>query len=108
MKEKLRPESLKPLVGKPLEEVIKIKTLHEERIMGGVNVMGVGIGMHETEETKQFAIKVYLNQEPTPKQMEDMEKEVDGVPMLYKTTGILEALLEKPYSPKVLPDSVAV
>lgn len=92
MKEKLpRSESSKPLVGKSFEEVVKIKALHEERIMGGVNVVGIGVSMHETKRTRQFAIKVYLNQQLAPEEFKRMEKEIDGVPLLYQTVEIIRA-----------------
>lgn len=82
-----RTEPPKPLVGRPFKEVSDMKNQHAERIMSIPNVVGVGIKICETEDSRYFAMGILLEQEPTPEQLETREKTIEGVPVVYEVVG---------------------
>lgn len=84
-----RPEL--PLTGRPFEEVKQVKDQHVEDLMGRPFVNGVGIGMRENEDSRQFALRVYLRSELTPEQQEAMPHELEGVPVIYVVVGEIRA-----------------
>lgn len=85
-----RPEL--PLIGRPLKEVKQVKEQHVEDLMDRPFVNGVGIGMMQNEDSRQFALRVYLRFELTPEQQEAMPQELDGVPIMYQVVGEIQAL----------------
>lgn len=97
-----RAELPKPLIGKPFTEVSAIKNQHSERLMNNPNVVGVGIGIHETEKSRQFAMRVYLKEQPTPEQLDAMEKSIEDVPLLYLTVGEIRAGTETSIAAAIL------
>ena len=85
MTERQNPaEQQKPFVGKSFTDVRKLSMQHAPKILSNPNVHGLGIRIHETDKNRQFVIEVFLKDELSPEQLEQMEKTIEGVPVLYE------------------------
>ena len=85
MTERQNPaEQQKPFVGKSFTDVRKLSIQHAPRILNNLNVAHLGIAIHETDKNRQFVIEVFLKDELSPEQLEQMEKTIEAVPVLYE------------------------
>lgn len=84
--EKLRSTE-KPLIGKPYVEVRDIRNRHARKLMDDPNVVGVGIGQEENQDSRYLIIKGYLGKEPTPPEQDSLPSILEEVPVRYDVVG---------------------
>ena len=89
-------EETPELTDERLERIRAVKSVHESRLLGMANVVGVGIGfrVRAGELTTQPAIIVSVSDKLPPEQLgpgEAIPTELDGVPVDVQAIGRLTA-----------------
>ncbi len=85
-----RDRQQKPLMGKPLTEVIAIKERHRSELMSHSIIVGVGMGQEEDPNARYFVIKGYLTEKPMP-QDDSLPRVLEEVPIRYNVVGSIIA-----------------
>lgn len=74
----------KPFVGPSLEQVSEIVFRSTKRLLKNTpSSLGVGTYIKENDRNRQYAVFVVLDNPLSEEQVEALEKEITGVPIIY-------------------------
>jgi hypothetical protein len=79
------------LTEKSAEEVVDIKNKKVSELMQYEIVNGVGTGIKKGIFTSSYAIEVFLNTKPDRAMKKILQKKIEGVPVVYKSSGKIAA-----------------